>query len=295
MPARWRASLSAGGAAGLAGARRAVRLLYAGARVGYVSAGPGFVVRARCLRSSVAAVAAAHSLDRGCSRAVARRLPPLQPTWCMVGGVSRRSRSPSRSRRGRGRRRPRRSCLRLPRWVSRRCQTWWRRCWAFQEIAIDVGGLAVLAALERGALRGRAAVVPGRLDEQPAGVPRAGLGDRALPAFLAAAVLGRGQPEVAHQLSGPSRTGRSRRSRRTARPRRACRSRAGSAAARRSVPTASRGSARRSSSRARRGGSRSRRSRRGSQAASPARRARPRSILVSHARWLIVQALAVSS
>ena len=41
-------------------------------------------------------------------------------------------------------------------------------------------GLAFLAALERLPLRGRAAVVPGRLDEQPAGVTGAGLGDRAL-------------------------------------------------------------------------------------------------------------------
>ena len=48
-----------------------------------------------------------------------------------------------------------------------------------------LGGLVFLAALERGALAGRAAVVPGRLDEQPAGVAGAGLGDRALPSLLA--------------------------------------------------------------------------------------------------------------
>jgi hypothetical protein len=42
-------------------------------------------------------------------------------------------------------------------------------------------GLALLASLERGALAGRTAVVPGCLDEEPAGVEGAGLGDRALP------------------------------------------------------------------------------------------------------------------
>ena len=66
----------------------------------------------------------------------------------------------------------------------------------------DVGWLSVLAAAERLSLRGRAAVVPGGLDQQPAGVPRAGLGDRALPALLTAGVLRRGQAEVAHQLPG---------------------------------------------------------------------------------------------
>jgi hypothetical protein len=35
----------------------------------------------------------------------------------------------------------------------------------------DVGGLSLLSAAERLALGGRAAVVPGCLDEQPAGVP----------------------------------------------------------------------------------------------------------------------------
>ena len=55
---------------------------------------------------------------------------------------------------------------------------------------------------ERLALRRCAAVVPGGLDEQSAGVPGPGLGDRSLPAFLAAGVLRRGQAEVTHQLSG---------------------------------------------------------------------------------------------
>ena len=49
----------------------------------------------------------------------------------------------------------------------------------------DVGGLPVLAALEGDAAGGGLAVVPAGLDEQPAGVPRAGLGDRTLPAGLA--------------------------------------------------------------------------------------------------------------
>ena len=66
--------------------------------------------------------------------------------------------------------------------------------------------LAVLAALERGAEPGWAAVVPGRLDQQPAGVPRAGLGDVALAAALAGAVLARHQPEVACTAAWDART-----------------------------------------------------------------------------------------
>ena len=62
--------------------------------------------------------------------------------------------------------------------------------------------MAVLAALERGAEPGRAAVVPGRFDEQPARMSAAGLGDRALAAGLAGAVLARHEPEVAHQQFG---------------------------------------------------------------------------------------------
>jgi hypothetical protein len=53
----------------------------------------------------------------------------------------------------------------------------------------DRGGLSVLAALQRLAFGGRAALVPGGLDQQPAGVPGAGLGDRALAALVAAGVL----------------------------------------------------------------------------------------------------------
>jgi hypothetical protein len=66
----------------------------------------------------------------------------------------------------------------------------------------DVGRLSVLAAAERLSLRRCAAIVPRSLDQQPAGVPGPGLADGALPAFLAAGVLGWGQAEVAHQLPG---------------------------------------------------------------------------------------------
>jgi hypothetical protein len=45
--------------------------------------------------------------------------------------------------------------------------------------------------------------VPGGLDEQPAGVLGAGLGDLALAASLAGAALRRHEPDVAHQLPGP--------------------------------------------------------------------------------------------
>jgi hypothetical protein len=64
-----------------------------------------------------------------------------------------------------------------------------------------------LAALERGALAGRAAVVAGRLDEEPACVAGAGLGDRALPSLLAGAVFGGDEPEVVHQLRGALEAG----------------------------------------------------------------------------------------
>ena len=66
----------------------------------------------------------------------------------------------------------------------------------------DVGGLAVLAALQGDAARRGLAVVPAGLDQQPAGVPGSGLGDRALSATLTGAVLRGHQPDVAHQLPG---------------------------------------------------------------------------------------------
>src|SRR5688572_22812073 len=62
-----------------------------------------------------------------------------------------------------------------------------------------VGGLAVLAVAQRAADGGPLAVVPGGLDQQPAGVARAGLGDRAEASLLAAGVLRRHQPDVVHQ------------------------------------------------------------------------------------------------
>ena len=65
-----------------------------------------------------------------------------------------------------------------------------------------MGGLGVLAASEDLPPSGRSAVVPGGLDEQPAGVAAAGLGDRSLAALLAAGVLRRGQADVNHQLPG---------------------------------------------------------------------------------------------
>jgi hypothetical protein len=64
----------------------------------------------------------------------------------------------------------------------------------------DVCVLAVLAALERLTLGGCSAVVPGGLDQEPAGVTGAGLGDLALTATLPGAVLAGDQPDVAHQL-----------------------------------------------------------------------------------------------
>jgi hypothetical protein len=55
---------------------------------------------------------------------------------------------------------------------------------------------------------GRApARVPRRLDQQPAGVRRAGLGDRALPARVARGALGGHEPDEAHELFGRPKAG----------------------------------------------------------------------------------------
>ena len=54
-----------------------------------------------------------------------------------------------------------------------------------------------------GALAGPGQVVPGGLDQQPAGVAGAGLGDRALAAALAGLVEGGHQAEPGGQLRGP--------------------------------------------------------------------------------------------
>src|SRR6266478_5419863 len=62
--------------------------------------------------------------------------------------------------------------------------------------------LAVASAFERDAPSRRAALVPGGLDQQPADVTVAGLGDRALSAPLAAGVLTRGETEKRPQRLG---------------------------------------------------------------------------------------------
>ena len=61
------------------------------------------------------------------------------------------------------------------------------------------GALPALAALEGHPDRGVVAVVVGGLDEQPAGVGGAGLGDGALAALVARGALGGHQPEVGRQ------------------------------------------------------------------------------------------------
>ena len=66
----------------------------------------------------------------------------------------------------------------------------------------DLGCLPALAALERFTDRGPAAVVVGRLDQQPPGVGGAGLGDRSQPPLRAGGVLGGDDPEVGGELVG---------------------------------------------------------------------------------------------
>jgi hypothetical protein len=70
-----------------------------------------------------------------------------------------------------------------------------------------VRGPAGLAALEGAAAARWAAVVPGRLDEQSAGVSGTGLGDRSLAAALAGGALRRHQSEVAAQVRGAREAG----------------------------------------------------------------------------------------
>ena len=97
----------------------------------------------------------------------------------LAGQVMARWRRPRGTRRARGRRRRWRRCAGLPRSrrrVWRRC----RRCWARQAICRTWSGWPAWRLRERDADPRRAHVVPGRLDQQPAGVGRAGLGDRAL-------------------------------------------------------------------------------------------------------------------
>ena len=105
-------------------------------------------------------------------------------------------------------------------------------------------------------------------------MPGAGLGDRALPAGLAGAVLRGARARRSSSACRAARTARSRRSRRPARRRRACRSRAGSAAGRPSARTARPGTSSAIVLSSCRGAARACRSRRDSPAASPARRRR---------------------
>ena len=102
-PRRGRASCRSGGG-GLAWCATRGQTLIRGS----TAAGPGFVVRAGCLRSSVAA-RAAHVRSLMLSR-VCQVPPLLDRRGVERAGVSRRGRAPSRTRRARGRRRPRRSC-----------------------------------------------------------------------------------------------------------------------------------------------------------------------------------------
>ena len=98
--------------------------------------------------------------------------------------------------------------------------------------------------------RGAAALVPGGLDQQPARVRVAGLGDRALAAALAARVLARGEAEERAERLGPEPCS-SRRARRSARTPSAWRRRGDRRAARRHRRTARSRRARRSPCRAR--------------------------------------------
>jgi hypothetical protein len=64
--------------------------------------------------------------------------------------------------------------------------------------------LSALAAGELVADLRSAACAPGRLDEETADVAVADLGDRALPALLAARMLGGHEPDEGHELLGPT-------------------------------------------------------------------------------------------
>ena len=66
----------------------------------------------------------------------------------------------------------------------------------------DLGRVAALATLERLADHRAAAVMVGRLDQQPAGMRGPCLGDRSEPALAAGGVLARNDPEVGGELIG---------------------------------------------------------------------------------------------
>jgi len=79
--------------------------------------------------------------------------------------------------------------------LSWRQRAFRRRCARHAMLMIS-GGWSVLAALERFADTGIAAVVVGRFDQQPPRVRRAGLRDRPLAALAAGGVLGGHDPEI---------------------------------------------------------------------------------------------------
>ena len=89
---------------------------------------------------------------------------------------------------------------RLPCWVRWRWR-WCRRTWALPGALGDVGRDVRLDGGDALADAGGVLVVPGGLDQQPAGVPVAGLGDVAAVALVAGGVLAGGQAEEAHQLA----------------------------------------------------------------------------------------------
>src|SRR5438552_14981578 len=154
---------------------------------GLGTAGPGFVVRARCLTSSVAAVAAAHSLTvgalaRGAGRVAASSAEACRSVRSRVGVGPRNRPAEAGEVAGDG------DCddrLALAAFAVESPPELVEALLRFPGDRDRLGGLVLLAALERRACAWRAAVVPGGLDEQPAGVARAGLGDRALPPCLA--------------------------------------------------------------------------------------------------------------
>ena len=117
---------------------------------------------------------------------------------------------------------------RLPR-RSSACQRWWRRRALRSARARTAAGWPCAAALERRRSRERPALMPGRLDQQPARVRVAGLGDRAVAAPLAGGVLARRQAEERAERLRPEALS-SRRARPSARARSASRRRAGSRA-----------------------------------------------------------------
>ena len=153
-------------------------------RGSFSAAGPFFVVRARCLRSSVAAEAVAHrdvadALARGCRLVPAASLADVvQVVLVGVGGRPAEAGEFARDSDRDDRAALAALCVQaLPGAMQ--------ALLSLPADREDVRGLAGLAALEWLALGRRPTVVPGRLDQQPARVARAGFRDRALAACLA--------------------------------------------------------------------------------------------------------------